>query len=538
MRVRPFGVLSLGALVLTLSAGTAAAQAPAERKDMAADVRALAERIDKMIEARWKEAGVKPAPPANDHQFFRRLNIDLNGRIPSLTDLRDFIEDDTPDKRPWWIDRVLDYEDLQRTRLFPAHFAAVMRSWMLTGNNANFQIQALQPGFEAWLNEHLTKNTPYDQLVRDLIVSQPLNRGGATPQAFYIDNENKPENLASATSRVFLGVKLECAQCHPHPFAKWTKNQFWEYAAFFSGFNRFAPQQGRRPVQPAVLLNANEIKIPGTDKVVKARFLDGKQPQFKNGEDPRQVLVDWMVAQDNPFFARAAVDHLWSYFFGVSLLEPIMEPADDGLPTHPQLLDMLAKEFRASGHDLRFMIRAIVNTKAYQRGSSSPHASKDDVYYFARMPVRGMSPEQLYDSVAEATGLDEKRTGPQQFQPQPFNQQTPRRDFIARFSSQDKRTESQTSILQALFLMNGKFLADRTRPDRNDSLKTLITQPTSVARKVDTLYFMALSRAPRQEELDRLVRYVESGGPTGDQGRALSDIYWALLNCGEFCLNH
>src|SRR5262249_3592251 len=152
----------------------------------------------------------------------------------------------------------------------------------------------------------------------------------ATPAAFYFGNENKAENLAGATSRIFLGVKIECAQCHPHPFAKWKQTQFWEYAAFFNGLQQFQPGRGgQQPVNQFL----REIKIPDSDKVAKAKFLDGKDPQWKDGVPTRNPLADWLTAPENPYFARAAVDHVWSYFFGISLLEPIMEPSNDNPPT-------------------------------------------------------------------------------------------------------------------------------------------------------------------------------------------------------------
>jgi hypothetical protein len=521
--------------LLVLSPGTAWARPPGVSDDPRADARALADRIDRLIEARWAAAGIKAAPAAADAEFFRRLVLDLNGHIPTLLDIRDFLDDDERAKRDVWIERVLENQTADNKNIFAGHFANVMRSWMLTGTTNNFQAQALRPQFEAWLRQKLEKDVGYHRIVREILTTQPfINQGQVSPSAFYLDNENKVENLAGSTSRIFLGVKLECAQCHKHPFASWTKNQFWEYAAFFGTLNNFQPRPGLRPVN----LRPGEIRIPGTDKVAKAKFLNGKDPNLGSTTDARQALADWMTAPDNPYFAKAAVDHLWSYFFGVSLLEPIVESHDDGLPRHPELLDLLATEFRNHQYDIKFLVRALVSTKAYQRSSGSPSAGKQDVEYFARMPVRGLSPEQLFDSVAEAT---EYREAPGMVN-QPFNpfnqQQTPRRQFLAKFAGQGKRGEAHTSILQALFMMNGKFLAERTKLENNKSLQTLLNARTTPARRLETLYLMVLARPPRPDEAERLVRYLETGGPTHDRGRALADVYWVLLNSGEFCLNH
>lgn len=526
-------LVAMAVVVSALTPRLAAAQAPGADK---AKVLALSKRIDALIAARWKEAGLKPAPRADDSTYFRRLNLDLAGRIPTLTDHRDFLDDDHPEKRWHWVDNLLAAETYAR------HFARFWRTQML-GTSTNQQFAFVSPGFELWLEERLKRNSPYDRIVHEIISSAAPNGNmyygvpTGNPAAFYALNEYKPENLASATSRVFLGVKLECAQCHAHPFAKWTREQFWEFAAFYSDLQRFVPQpNGGPPVPPA----QRQIKIPGTDKVVKARFLTGKQPEWKDNDQTRTVLADWITSRDNPYFARAAVDHVWQYFFGVSLLEPILEPSDDTPVTHEQLLDELARQFIEHGFDLKFLIRAIVHSEAYQRASTGETTpNKEDYWFFTRMPVRGLTPEQLFDSVAEATAYKDPTP---QFNPnQPFNplaQATPRAQFLARFTTQDRRHETQTSILQALFMMNGKFLAERLKVENNESLRVLATVPQPTAKKIDTLFVWVLSRQPRPEESARLARYVDSGGPTGNHAQALADVYWALLNSAEFMLNH
>jgi hypothetical protein len=511
--------------------GPAAPAKPmAPRPDHSADVKALAARIDQLIEARLQTVGVKAALRAEDAEFFRRLNLDLAGKIPNLLDARDFLDDDRPDKRWIWAEQLVESEH------FVKHFANVLRHLMISGNT-NQQTQFLQPSFEAWLRQRLEKNVGYDRIVYELLTATPNFDGSISPGAFYLANENKAENLAGTTARVFLGVKLECAQCHAHPFAKWTRNQFWEYAVFFSGIQPQGPR--RAGFQPGVTRQPREIKIPGTDKVVKARFLNGVEPTWKAGATNQQTVAEWVIAADNPYFARAAVDHIWSYFFGVSLLEPIAEPNEEGPPAYPELLDELTRQFVGHRYDLKFLVRAIVNTQAYQRASGygSGSENKDDLVLFARMPVRGFSPEQMFDSVAEATDFHEEPVqANRQFQP--FPQNSTRAQFLAKFSNQDKRLESQTSILQALFMMNGKFLADRTRLSNNKSLATIASAPRTTAQRIETLYLLVLSRQPRPEETERLVRYVDSGGATSNPREALADVYWALLNSAEFVLNH
>ncbi len=511
-------------------------------------VEALSKRIDEHLSKTWKKAKVTPAPKANDHVFFRRLNLDLVGRIPDLIDLDDFLSNEDDDKRWMWVDRLLDDKSFQH----PRHFANVWRNLIL-GNQTNVQFQFLMPSFEAWLRERIDKNVPLDQTVLQLLTSQQGNPNqfngfnggmqGNSPQLFFQVNENKAENLAGATSRLFLGVKIECAQCHAHPFAKWSKDQFWEFAAFYS------PQQQvmkrpkidkDAPPESPKFVPGREILIPGTDKVVKAKFLNGKEPNWEGSNNPRRTLADWIVAKDNPYFAKAMADHLWSYLMGVSLLEPILEPSDDSPVTHPELLNDMANALIANNFDAKFLIRAIVHSDAYQRSSGGAKlADKDDYQLFLRMPMRALSPEQIFDSVWMVTNPKDRQPDlPNQQFFNPNQQQSDRGKFLTKFQTQDRRHEPQTSILQALFMMNGEFVMKRTRLENNEALQTLAAQKTSHEKRLRSVYMIVLSRPPRDNEISRLTPYLEKGDAAGKLGEALSDVYWALLNSSEFLLNH
>jgi len=399
------------------------------------EVLALAAQIDQRITAAW-DKDVKPAPPAGDTEFFRRVHLDLAGRIPSLTEIRDFLDDDRPQKRRLWVDRILkaDPDDSSYRDAYVNHFANVWRAWLLI--QPNQQALSQQPALERWLRQRLRANVGYDRLVRDLLTQEPANlnwRIGSmdgTVSAFYLANEFQPENLAGSTARLFLGVKLECAQCHDHKFAKWTRNQFWEYAAFFTD----VPESVQR--NPSA--GRGEIKIMGTDKVVKARFLDGQEPTWKDARI-RPTLVDWMTAADNPFFARAAVNRMWAYFFGMGLVDQADGPGDEHPAHHTELLDELARAFVACKYDLKVLIRAIMASQTYQRTSAVSDPSQQDLRLFARMPLRGLSPEQLFDSLAVAT--EYRDTAPLDPGARFFaGLQSPRAQFLAKFPAQEAKT--------------------------------------------------------------------------------------------------
>jgi hypothetical protein len=510
------------------------------RPDAVAD---LAARIDRHVAAGYAARGAVPAPPADDAEYIRRVYLDVAGRTPSAWEVREYLADKSPDKRRKVVDRLLDGPH------YSANFARVWRELLLPQNN-NQTARFFAPQIESWVRVRLREDRPYDAMVRELLTAAvvPGNGPRATPgggaafdqgaAAFYQANELLPENIASAASRIFLGVKLECAQCHDHPFAQWKKNQFWEYAAFFSGLRPQVRQQGAfSPAQDNA--ERHEIKIPNTETVVQARYLDGKQPTWGKKPNARKTLAEWMTAKDNPYFARAAANRVWAHFFGVGIIDPVDDLGTDTLPSHPELLDELAAELVKHRFDLKFLIRAITASKTYQLTSTATHESQNEPQAFARMMLKGLTPEQVFDSLASATGYREPR--PAQGMPPGFvNPGTMRSEFLSKFANaSDKRTEHQTSILQALSLMNGKFVADATGLQSSGTLGAVLDAPFMDTRdRLDALYLAALSRPMRPQEAARLVPYVNKGGPSGDPRKALADVFWTLLNSSEFILNH
>ena len=485
------------------------------------DARAMSARIDELIAARLARQGVPAAPRAEDAEFFRRLSLDLNGRIPSVAQLRDFLDDTRADKRRLWIEELLAGRD--NAGLYVNHFTNVWRRQLLAHTPP--QPSIIVAPLEAWLRKQIKANTPYDRLVRGLL-TEPAAEG------FFQANQNKADELAARTARLFLGVRLECAQCHRHPFAKWQRKQFWEFAAFFAGLRGdemrtdavVVVRPRRQKPGPA------RIRIGTSDTWVETRFLDGSVPSWKGSARPRAVLADWLTDAKNPWFARAAVNRMWHYFLGFGLIDPVDDlGADDNPPSHPELLDELARQLAAHDFDLKYLIRAITGSQTYQRTSRQTHPGQKDPRLFARAAVRGLSPEQLFDSVIEATG---HRAVGSTGAPGAV---TPRAEFLAAFDDpHGQPAEFQATIQQALVLMNGKFVEEATRPGRSTTLAAVLggkARPT--ARRIEELYLLTLARQPRPAEAKRLVKYAEAGGK-----EALHDIFWALLNSTEFVLNH
>jgi hypothetical protein len=493
------------------------------------DPQTLADRIDSHLDARLKSAKVQPAKAADDAEFLRRTYLDIAGRIPTPHDVHEFLADADPNRRAKLIDELLE------SPRHASHSAAVWRAALAPETTSIPEARLFQAGFEAWLRLRFRSNVGYDALVRELLTA-PLSTDPDSPTpalrrpedpnplAFYAVKDAKPENLAAATTRVFLGVQIECAQCHDHPFAKWTRDQFWNQAAFFAGVERhgdglFSPVSEN--------FAAREISPGSGKKPVIALFLDEKNPALKPGVSPRAALANWVTARDNPFFARATVNRVWGQFFGSGIVDPVDDFHDGNTPSHPELLDELAKAFADSSFDLKYLIRSLCRTKAYQRTSASTTPGQNDPRLFARMAAKGLTGEQLFDSLVLATGFREG-TG----------RGSPRDQFLTRFALTGKPAEPETSIPQALALMNGKFISDATTLGTSPTLMAVCETPgLTTTQRIETLYAVTLNRKPTEKELTRLVKYVGDAEKERLAER-LGDVFWVLLNSAEFRLNH
>jgi hypothetical protein len=449
----------------------------------------------------------------------------LVGKIPTAGEARDFLNDPDPGKRAALVGRLLD------SPAYAARAALLWRQLLLP--ESDDQVGASPAGLEAWLRKKIDEGAGYDRIVREVLAARLGGSGNdmmaaatvePSPAAFYAARGGKPEVLAGDAARAFLGIRVQCAQCHDHPFAKWKREEFWGFAAFFAG----VPQQ---PDDATTLRRSREdtqrreLTIPGTKKVVKAAHLDHSAPAWRPRAGTREVLAEWVTAPDNPYFARAAVNRTWARFFGNGLIDPVDDIESEGDPALVGLLDEVAQQFRAHGYDLKYLIRALMATRAYNLSSAAETGTSTATPLFSRMPVRGLSPDQFVDSLAQATGceLGENRAR-----------------LLDLFTERDvPPTESQTSILQALTLMNGAFLSGATRPETGETIGAIAEAPyLDTAGRVEMVFLAALSRLPRSEERSLAIEYIDRHKAEADRARALSDVFWALLNGPEFRTNH
>src|SRR5580700_6473547 len=355
----------------------------------------LAAAIDRQIAARWTEENVPPTGPADDAEFLRRTYLNIAGRIPTASEAEQFLDDAGTTKRRLLVDRLL------ASAAYPTHLADLLRSVIVPEANTDPMLQQQSEVFERWLRMRVAQNAGYDQIVKALITAGPRS---ADSGFYFLAKGNKPENLAAGVSRVFLGVRIECAQCHNHPFAKWRREQFWQLAAFFAGTPTDSVEE---PTQDTELV---ELLIPDTAKKVSAHYLDGGQPAWPTSgiHDPKKALADWITSPRNPYFSHAAANRVWAHLMGTGLVDPVDDFDESNPASHPELLDLLADEFVRQKYDVRFLIRAICASRTYQLSSAQTDPRQANRRLFARAPVKGLNPAELAASLSLAIGESEE----------------------------------------------------------------------------------------------------------------------------------
>lgn len=493
------------------------------------DAAELTKLIDQEINKRIAAEKGKTSGQCDDAEFIRRVYIDLVGVIPPASKVTEFLASKDASKRSKLIDELL---------ADPRFGTSLAESWAIhliprESNNRALQ----QKPLEGWLAEHFNKNTPLDKLVYEIITA--TGEVDKNPAGIYFVANPTVDKITDNATRMFLGVQLQCAQCHNHPFTDWKQTEYWAMAAFFikTRVNGTPQQAAKKGVTLAVSENPN-MKIgkkggglPESYKNVPAKFLQGEQPTLEAQGPARPTLGKWMTSADNKFFARAMVNRFWFQLMGRGIVNPVDDMHDDNAPTHPELLATLTEQFKLNNFDIKYLVRAICNSDVYQRSSvSSADITSIDPDLYLRRELRVLTPEQLYDSLATVLGQAPK--GEAKDKTIKKGPQTPRDNFINFFRVEDMNPlEYQNGIPQALRMMNSQFTS------KADVTAAQITAGTKTpAEAIEKIYLTALARRPNQRELDRLTAYVNRPGATARV--AYGDILWALLNSSEFVLNH
>jgi hypothetical protein len=489
----------------------------------------LARVIDEQIQRRLKAEGVTASPKADDAEFLRRVYLDLVGRIPPAEKVVAFLDSKEPDKRAKAVEELL---------ADPRYGRWLAENWVNAMIPRQSNNRFLKSGpLQEWLAENFNKNRPWDKTVTELLTATGTQAENAA--VTYFVGNNTVDKMTDSVTKLFLGVRLECAQCHNHPFTDYKRAEYWGMAQFFMKV-RLAPNPkaaAKKGIAPGIIeSNAKRKKkdaLPDSAQRVPARFLQGASPKLDPSAPYRPVLAKWLASADNPFFARAMVNKMWGHLFGRGLVNPVDDMHKDNAPSHPELLAALTEQFKRHDFDVKYLVRAIVNSETYQRSSRAAGNNKADVELFSHAAVRALSPEQLYDSLTSVVGTP-KFGAKKAFKAKAGKKGPvgPRAQFVNFFYVEGgDPLEYQGGIPQALRLMNSGLL-NNTGQVVNQAVSRGGNSPPRV---VEELYLAILSRRPTGEELERRLAYVRRQ-PSLQAG--YGDLAWALLNCSEFALNH
>ncbi|MDB6006594.1 MAG: hypothetical protein JWR15_3581 [Prosthecobacter sp.] len=499
--------------------------------------------IDDLVFNKLKQLGLPPSDIADDNTFLRRVTIDVAGRLPTPAETQAFISDGNPKKREAVLDRLLasdEYADY-----FAGKWSALLRNKRSDPKDARGNF-----AFHQWIRDSLYDNMRYDQFVREVITAS--GDMASHPQVAWYRQAKDMTIQMEDTAQLFLGQRLQCAQCHHHPFEKWSQQDYYGFSAFFSTVARKASANLGEDIIFTKRAEAQAVNLR-TKQPVKPTGLGSPTLALAPDDDPRESLADWLGSKDNPFFAKALVNRYWKHFFNRGLIEPEDDMRETNPPVNPELLSALAADFVKSGYDLRQLIRTITNSTTYQLSAIPNAYNAKDRQNFSRYYPKRLNAEVLYDSVN--TLLDVQTTFAGQapgtravaLPDNSYNQST---YFLSVFGRPDsssacecERTQ-EASLAQSLHLLNAAEI--QTQLSRGNGRADTLTKDTRPDDdKIADLYHIALSRDPNPAEVKFAHTHLDkkTTGKTGDEAfkgkkEAYEDILWALLNTKEFLFNH
>jgi Protein of unknown function (DUF1549)/Protein of unknown function (DUF1553) len=488
--------------------------------------------IDGHVWAKLQTLGITPSPSADDARFLRRVYLDIIGRLPTPDEVRSFLADLDTSKRP----RVVD-ELLQRPE-YADHWAAKWAD-LLRPNPYRVGIKAVL-NYDAWIRDSFRRNKPYDQFVRELVTAQGSTfENGA---AVLFRDRREPQEITTLVSQLFLGVRLECAKCHHHPFEKYGQDDFYSFAAYFGrlgfkGTGLSPPISGSEEI--ILTKKSGSVEHPLTRQTMQPRPLFGDAPQIADDADPREALAAWITSDENPYFAKVIVNRVWADLMGRGLVEPVDDLRATNPPTNGPLLEALAADFRAAKYDLKHLIRTICTSYVYGLSSLPTERNVGDRQSYSRHYRTRLRGEVLLDAVTDITGVAESFTampaGSRANQLWTTRVQSVFLDTFGRPNpNQDPPCErmEDTTVTQTLHLMNAPQLHQRVTADSGRAAQLAASKDVSPDKIVEEMYLLVYSRLPDDAERE-IGRRLFAENETSRR-QAAEDLLWALLNTPEF----
>jgi hypothetical protein len=499
--------------------------------------------VDRFTLKKWRELGIVPSAACTDEEFIRRAYLDITGTLPTPAQVKSFLASTDADKR----DKLVD--DLLETPEYSYYFANKWADVLRVKRGG-------QPGraegtfaFHSWIREAVARDLPYDRFAR-AILGASGDENTSPPTVWYKDLR-EPQQFVDDTAQVFLGLRMACAQCHHHPYEKWSQDDYWGLAAFFGRVGRknvpvlggVANQQANREVVYTTV--AGNVINKRTGQAAEMRPLDGDPMKVGPDQDPRQKLVDWMVDAKNPFFARAVANRYWAHFFNRGIVDPLDDMRVTNPPSNPELLDALAKDLAEHKYSLKHLIRTICNSRTYQLSAVPNDFNKNDKQAYSRYYPRRMSAEVLFDAVNQVTaspagfgGLPQDKLAPNRAIMLPDESYTSY--FLdvfgrpQRLSACECERVSEANLAQALHLLNSDEIQNKlARP--GGRAEKLAQDKRSDEEKVRELFLWAFAREPSPEHLQVALAHIARNAQ--NKRLAYENILWALINTKEFVFN-
>jgi hypothetical protein len=485
--------------------------------------------VDTLVFDKLKTLQILPSDLCTDDEFLRRAYLDTTGRLPTLEESQAFLSASDPQKRGVLVDQLLDTDDF-------ASFWALKWCDVLRSNSKKLKVAGVHK-FRRWVYEGLRQDKPMDQFARELLTAS--GSVFENPAANYWRASRDPQDATETTAQLFLGVRIQCAKCHNHPFERWTQDNYYGIAAAFTRIGRKNAVDAEEEViftQPA-----GEVTQPRTGKQMKVHLLLQGDVDVAADQDRRAVFAEWLTKPENPFFAKSLVNRMWGHLLGRGIVEPVDDFRDSNPPSNDRLLNELAQQFVAHGFSQKFVIRTIMNSRVYQLSSRTNDFNKQDELYSSHATTRLLSAEQLLDAICAVT------TVPEQFPNMPLGTRAteladpPADHYFLKVFGQPQREmacqcerSGESNLSQALQMINGPVVHNKLRAD-NGRVALMIAAGKSDDEIIGTLYLAAVSRPPVAEELAAAKAHI--AGQT-DRRLALEDVGWAILNSKEFLFQH
>lgn len=486
--------------------------------------------VDQQIFGKLRRLNIRPSALTSDGEFLRRVYLDTIGLLPTEDETRRFLASTDPTKRSVEIDRLLNRREF--SELWAMKFTELFRAGTREAGAKGARI------VYNFIRDSFLQNKPYDRFVRETLLSQgahsfstsSLDGVTESPTSFYnISFDSNAPDHATNISQLFLGVRLECAKCHNHPWEKWTQDDFYGFAAFFARVG--IKEVYENDENATQYMEDGAVEHPKTKKKMVARVLDGKPVQDSQDADIRDDLLAWMTAPENPYFSRTIVNRVWKHYFGRGFVEEVDDFRVTNPPSHPALLDALAKDFVAHKFDLRYLMRTILNSRAYQLSAEPNDSNRADTINFSRFPIRRLVAETLLDTMSQVTGAPEKfpgypagtramqvYAGGGGYMLSSFGRLS--RDIIC-------ERDAQPDMAQTMHLISGSTLQGKLSKAQLDLALT-------DDQLLEQIYLRSLVRLPSPAERAAVLGLVK----TGDRRKAYQDLLWAILNSKEFLYQH